>query len=541
MIESIHYRWRECMKFKWLGIVILILICSQLCLAWNKPGHMVSGAIAYKDLVATNPEVAGKVIGLLKKHPYYELKWKSAINGQIDAEMLLCALAARWPDDIRGTNEHCELCHYINYPYKPSNQPSSVVVREPEPNSIVSALQENVALLRSNVSDEEKAKALCWVFHLLGDIHQPLHTSALFTTIFPNGDRGGTRFYVRVTDTSSTISLHQFWDDLILGSDRFQAIRNTISDLRSRSEFERSRLTELAVRDFEKWAKTESFQIAIKDVYLEGDLDGSSDSRDGSVLPDDYGQRAKAIAQRRIMLAGLRLSDLLGGLFTSGISNIQPFNLETFRPFDARLRVNSVRFTTGDFEGCPPEGNGGDPDLNRLKNRDVAPTTLVPRTIREIINNQPLTASEQARSLKRENWPIEALEEIQDWENEAVVVEGYLIAIKKEGREGCNCGSAQPVLKYADYHLWLAESPNHTKAKSIVAELSPRLSRTYPNLNQATINRLITQRAKVRVSGWVMWDQEHGDQVGRSRATLWEIHPIHKIEVFSNGEWKNLN
>src|SRR4051794_33814660 len=29
--------------------------------------------------------------------------------------------------------------------------------------------------------------------------------------------------------------------------------------------------------------------------------------------------------------------------------------------------------TTGDFHGCPPEGKGGDPVLNRLKNRDLPP------------------------------------------------------------------------------------------------------------------------------------------------------------------------
>jgi hypothetical protein len=71
----------------------------------------------------------------------------------------------------------------------------------------------------------KRAVALCWVCHLVGDGHQPLHTVKLLTTQFPapEGDRGGTRFYIRVREGARTISLHTFWDDLILGSERVQS------------------------------------------------------------------------------------------------------------------------------------------------------------------------------------------------------------------------------------------------------------------------------------------------------------------------------
>ena len=38
---------------------------------------------------------------------------------------------------------------------------------------------------------EERAVAMCWVFHLIGDAHQPLHVTQLYSTQFPKGDRGG--------------------------------------------------------------------------------------------------------------------------------------------------------------------------------------------------------------------------------------------------------------------------------------------------------------------------------------------------------------
>jgi len=37
-----------------------------------------------------------------------------------------------------------------------------------------------------------------------------------------------------------------------------------------------------------------------------------------------------------------------------------------------------------------------------------------------------------------------------------------------------------------------------------------------------------------------MLDPEHPDQVGRTRAILWEIHPILKIEVWSGNRWQEL-
>ena len=39
----------------------------------------------------------------------------------------------------------------------------------------------------------------------------------------------------------------------------------------------------------------------------------------------------------------------------------------------------------------------------------------------------------------------------------------------------------------------------------------------------------------------LMVDPEHRNHLGKFRSTLWEIHPITKIEVFSNGEWINLD
>jgi hypothetical protein len=46
----------------------------------------------------------------------------------------------------------------------------------------------------------------------------------------------------------------------------------------------------------------------------------------------------------------------------------------------------------------------------------------------------------------------------------------------------------------------------------------------------------------VRFSGWLLFDPEHKNHLLRYRPTLWEIHPITKIEVkLPNGVWIDLD
>jgi hypothetical protein len=71
--------------------------------------------------------------------------------------------------------------HYINLPFKPDGQPASVQIRDPEPVNILTAMAENEGVVRKVNDGERKAIALAWLFHLVCDIHQPLHTAQLFT------------------------------------------------------------------------------------------------------------------------------------------------------------------------------------------------------------------------------------------------------------------------------------------------------------------------------------------------------------------------
>lgn len=298
-------------------VSLFLLALPHPVLAWNKAGHMITGAIAYSDLQTNDPQALQKVISILKEHPEFNSRWASQLAqiGIADQDLYLFMLAARWPDDIRGDDDYDHpTWHYINIPFKPDGQPDSVVTRQPDPENILTAIQENLDILASNASDEDKAVALCWLFHLYGDIHQPLHTTALFTTQFPEGDRGGTRFYIKVKPMNrSTISLHKFWDDLVGRSQNLQTVRNRATQLRLSND--RSTLPELADTNFQDWAKPESYEISVRDAYKNGTLKGSTDKQDGEVLPADYASTVQPLAEKQVTLSGYRISDELKKLF----------------------------------------------------------------------------------------------------------------------------------------------------------------------------------------------------------------------------------
>ena len=198
----------------------------------------------------------------------------------------------------------------------------------------------------------------------------------------------------------------------------------------------------------------------------------------------------------------------------------------------------TAQHTKGAFHGCPPEGEGGDPDLNELKNRDIAPAAYEDMMLVDFLKNKPASAIAMGKR-HRDKWTDEALAAVEDLESKAERVEGRLIAIRTQGPESCNCGSDTDV----DTHMWIATvaSASAKPTRSMVVEISPRELGDHPGWDHDLLVGLAKNGTRVRISGWVTWDEEHGSEVGKSRGSLWEIHPIHRIEVFQNGTWQDLD
>jgi S1/P1 Nuclease len=288
--------------------------------AWYDKGHMVVAHLAWQRL---NDNQRAQVIALLKKHPHYEqFLVAKRPNGVAEDEWAFMR-AATWPDWV-GTRHrkdfHHGPWHFINYPFVPpgSHVDASRLQPKPERENIVWALGESIKKIEVG-TDSEKAIYLCWLLHLVGDIHQPLHCVSMFSERFSQGDRGGNLVAIRVR--SGPLNLHAFWDGL-LGSDVTagaigESTREIESLLREKAGPLQRELEHH--RTFESWAK-ESFELAKNIAYMNGNLKfvrtaGQPDGDNPPQVPADYASNAGRTARMQIGKAGLRLAAQLRDLF----------------------------------------------------------------------------------------------------------------------------------------------------------------------------------------------------------------------------------
>lgn len=278
--------------------------------AWNKASHMLTGVIAWRTLVARSPESAAAVAALLRQHPHYERGWRPFIerSGRPEGEMLL-ALAARWPDDVRGDSTfHRSAWHYVNFPLVAAGDAT------PPPATIsgdlLEVLPRTLATLRDPAAaPAQKAIALCWLLHLTGDLHQPLHAVTMVSPRWPGGDRGGNLFWVKPGVVDKPVNLHSFWDDVVL-SDQ-EASPGPVDEAAKRltTAFPLDALaTDAAMLDATAWAKDESVPLARTAAYRDFAMPGGTSADDAPIVPSGYRAQARAAAERRVVLAGYRIA-----------------------------------------------------------------------------------------------------------------------------------------------------------------------------------------------------------------------------------------
>ncbi|MGH9821901.1 MAG: hypothetical protein ACREDR_01380 [Blastocatellia bacterium] len=187
------------------------------------------------------------------------------------------------------------------------------------------------------------------------------------------------------------------------------------------------------------------------------------------------------------------------------------------------------------FRGCPPGGDGGDRDLNLLKNR-VDEGNYQPVGFDAV---EKLPWPKTAERTHRSRWSYDDTEYVSRFEGLPISVEGYLAGAREEGPESPNCHGADPADR--DFHIWLVSGQSDDRDSSIVVEATPRIRASHPAWTVESLDALVHGRQKVRISGWLMLDPEHPDQVGKTRGTIWEIHPIMKIEYMDGAGWTNLD
>ena len=105
--------------------------------------------------------------------------------------------------------------------------------------------------------------------------------------------------------------------------------------------------------------------------------------------------------------------------------------------------------------------------------------------------------------------------------------------------DAANCNRADE-----DHHFWrlsIIKEPRDKRSQAVIAISTPQTRVGHTWTADFIRNFLIEGRVLVRVSGWLYFNPESPQEIGRTRATLWEITPVMQIEVFQDGRWNPLD
>jgi hypothetical protein len=294
---------------------------------------MAVALIAYRQLDADQKK---KVQSILKEHPHFGEFLSAKRPQDAPPDEWIVMQAAVWPDWVRPNNPHSKefhmpFHHYVNLPIrrldgatakqlKTIENNIAALANDPASGQLLKELPNRLDEVKAGTTEaKQRAVALCWVLHLIGDIHQPLHAAALFTKDSPKGDHGGNAAFVPWNGRPD--DLHSIWDGVV-GWDDFKSPLLSpygVVDLMARVFQKRHKVTdkELEVTKIDDWA-TESRDLADKEVYsFEGqpiklvfsfDRHHHLNVADMDPLPEGYAKRARGVAEKRVALAGRRLA-----------------------------------------------------------------------------------------------------------------------------------------------------------------------------------------------------------------------------------------
>jgi len=193
---------------------------------------------------------------------------------------------------------------------------------------------------------------------------------------------------------------------------------------------------------------------------------------------------------------------------------------------------------------CGDTGDGGDTATNLRKNRVDIPTEYHSVSWKAVND----LSFPQGAPRSRLQWTKEQLAVIAPIEGVPLSVEGFLTKVKVEktspsaqrGGESTNCHFR--MAPDVDWHMPLTANAGEGEDRAIVVETTPRIRQQHPKWTTARLAPWTGTGQKVRISGWLMLDPEHQDMINHGqRSTLWEIHPVTKIEVFKDGQWVDLD
>lgn len=269
-------------------IVIIFSVIPISSIAWNAMGHMVVAQIAYANL---KPNVRKTVDNMVQNFNQEYPDMKTFLN------------LAYWPDEIRSQHINTYArWHYINSPFSMDGTPLKDTVSTD--NAVWAITNIKSAVHNGNGNPFERVRFLAFFAHIVGDLHQPLHTITYISSNHPNGDRGGNQYYIRYDKLH--IRLHEIWDDGLGLFNKPHTVNNAVIIARS------------IMRRYPKtYFGNLTYNLEPKDWVLEGISSARKycyNTPENADATPEYISGAKDIVEQKVALAGYRLAELLNSL-----------------------------------------------------------------------------------------------------------------------------------------------------------------------------------------------------------------------------------
>ena len=157
--------------------LLLLSLSNTMLFAWGKKGHSMIAQIAISKLDAKTKQ---NVL--------------SYLNGMSIED------ASVWMDEMRNDSkfDYMKPYHYVNIR-------KGFPIKEVEGDNIINALNQTLSELDNmkSLSNDDVKFRLLMLFHLVGDLHQPLHVGY-------GEDKGGNT--VQISFFGNGTNLHSFWD-----------------------------------------------------------------------------------------------------------------------------------------------------------------------------------------------------------------------------------------------------------------------------------------------------------------------------------------
>jgi hypothetical protein len=199
--------------------------------------------------------------------------------------------SAVWMDTLYSAKyKNLRTLHYIDLPLVVDN------VKPPALSSYnaLFAIKNSQAILKdSKKSKLDKAFAFRILWHVVADLHQPMHAVSRYSKLFPDGDRGGNLEILPRNKVAK--NLHSYWDR---GAGAFY----------SRKPYSKRKFKELEAYILKKWPCDKKQVNLNPEVWAQESYDISEKFAYGTQFNYNYQQKAQEISLARIALAGCRLA-----------------------------------------------------------------------------------------------------------------------------------------------------------------------------------------------------------------------------------------